>query len=92
MFDVAIMTAHVAQAINDDGDWSRTLADVYRALVPGGRLASIPATLRPRHGKAGIRRTTRRAHTLPDGSTVETWIESAPKTDGLVTLTEHRRR
>lgn len=56
VFDVAIMTAHVAQAIHDDGEWSRTLADVHRALIPGGGWPSIPGTLMPGRGKAGRRR------------------------------------
>ncbi|NWL11723.1 class I SAM-dependent methyltransferase [Paenarthrobacter nitroguajacolicus] len=90
MFDVAIMTAHVAQAINDDGDWSRTLTDVYHALIPGGRLvfdSRDPAAMAWQHW---VPANTRRRHTLPDGCTVETWAESAPKSDGLVALTEHR--
>jgi hypothetical protein len=84
------MTAHVAQAINDDGDWSRTLADVHRALVPGGRLvfdSRDPAARAWEHWTPG---KTRRLHTLPDGSIVEAWIESAAETGGLVTLAEHR--
>lgn len=89
-FDVAIMTAHVAQAINDDGDWHRTLADVNRALVPGGRLAfdsRDPAAKAWHHWTPA---KTRRRHTLPDGSVVEAWAESTLEMDGLVTLIEHR--
>ncbi|SDW96785.1 Methyltransferase domain-containing protein [Arthrobacter sp. cf158] len=89
-FDVAIMTAHVAQAISADDDWSRTLADVHRALAPGGRLAfdSRDPLARAWEGWTPVR--TRRGHTLPDGSTLETWMECAPLSGGLVTLTEHR--
>ncbi|WP_235036152.1 class I SAM-dependent methyltransferase [Arthrobacter sp. 18067] len=89
-FDVAIMTAHVAQAINDDGDWHRTLADVNRALAPGGRLAFDTRDPAARAWESWNPATTRRTHTLSDGSTVETWLESTPEIDGLVTLTEHR--
>lgn len=89
-FDVAIMTAHVAQAINDDGDWTRTLADVHNALVPGGRLVFDSRDPAARAWEHWTPAKTRRLHTLPDGSIVETWIERAPETDGLVTLAEHR--
>ncbi|MET8358791.1 class I SAM-dependent methyltransferase [Micromonospora sp. NPDC005171] len=37
-FDVAVLTSHVAQFFVDDAEWARTLADLARALVPGGRL------------------------------------------------------
>lgn len=90
VFDVAIMTAHVAQAIHDDGEWSRTLADVHRALIPGGGWPSIPGTRLPAHGKAGRRRRRGSRHTLPDGTAVETWMESDQLPEGLVTLTEYR--
>jgi len=90
MFDVAIMTAHVAQAINHDGDWSRTLLDVYRALVPGGRFVFDSRDPTARAWEHWVPAETRHRHTLPDGCTVETWAESAPKSHGLVSLTEHR--
>ena len=37
-FEAAVMTSHVAQFIVDD-EWAATLADLSRALVPGGTLA-----------------------------------------------------
>jgi ubiquinone/menaquinone biosynthesis C-methylase UbiE len=89
-FDVAIMTAHVAQAISADDDWSRTLADVHRSLAPGGRLAFDSRDPSARAWEGWTPAGTRRGHTLPDGSTLETWMECAPLTGGLVALTEHR--
>ncbi|MCP1411770.1 class I SAM-dependent methyltransferase [Paenarthrobacter sp. A20] len=89
-FDVAIMTAHVAQAINDDGDWSRTLADVHRALAPGGRLVFDTRDPAAKAWEGWNPPTTRRTHTLPDGSALETWMESVLLPGGLVALTEHR--
>lgn len=89
-FDVAILTAHVTQAINDDADWSRTLADVHRALVPGGRLAFDSRDPSARAWERWTPATTRRRHTLFDGTTIETWMESDPLPGGLVALTEHR--
>ena len=37
-FDIAFMTSHVAQFFITDTEWARALADLSRALVPGGRL------------------------------------------------------
>jgi SAM-dependent methyltransferase len=90
VFDVAIMTAHVAQAIHDDGEWSRTLADVHRALIPGGRLAFDSRDPAARAWESWTPTATRRRHTLPDGTAVETWMESDQLPEGLVTLTEYR--
>jgi 2-polyprenyl-3-methyl-5-hydroxy-6-metoxy-1,4-benzoquinol methylase len=41
-YDVAMMTAHVAQFLVDDGDRHGTLRDLHRALVPAGGSPSIP--------------------------------------------------
>ncbi|TVU58274.1 methyltransferase domain-containing protein [Paenarthrobacter nitroguajacolicus] len=90
VFDVAIMTAHVAQAITHDADWSRTLADVHRALVPGGRLAFDSRDPAARAWERWTPADTRATRTLPDGSAVETWIGETVEESGLVTFTEHR--
>ncbi|WP_433362400.1 class I SAM-dependent methyltransferase [Actinoplanes sp. CA-142083] len=37
--DFAVMTGHAAQVFRDDEEWARALADLRRALVPGGVLA-----------------------------------------------------
>ncbi|GAA3271214.1 hypothetical protein AAU01_12960 [Paenarthrobacter aurescens] len=87
---MAIMTAHVAQAITDDGDWSRTLADIQRALVPGGGLVFDSRDPVARAWERWTPANTRGVHSLPDGSMVESWVESATEFDGLVTLTERR--
>ena len=89
-FDVAIMTAHVAQAIYDDGDWSRTLADINRALVPGGRLAFDSRDPAARAWEYWTPAKTRRRCALPDGTALETWMECDPRPGGLVALTEYR--
>ena len=89
-FDVAILTAHVAQAICNDLAWTQTLDDVHRALVPGGRLAFDSRDPAARAWDRWTRLNTRDVYTLPDGTIVETWIECTPQSDGLVTLTEHR--
>ena len=52
-FDVATMTAHVAQILVDDDDCRATLRHLCRALVAGGRLSSTPAIRVPGSGSAG---------------------------------------
>lgn len=89
-FDVVVMTAHVAQAISDDSEWSRTLADVYRALVPGGLMAFDSRDPGARAWEHWTREETLDLHVLPGGAIVETWIECSPEIAGLVVLTEHR--
>lgn len=37
-FDTAVMTSHVAQFFVTDEEWAAALADLARAVVPGGRL------------------------------------------------------
>ena len=37
-FDVAVMTSHVAQFFVSDASWATVLADLGRAVVPGGRV------------------------------------------------------
>lgn len=39
MFDIALMTSHVAQVFLSDDEWAATLADLRRSLVAGGLLA-----------------------------------------------------
>ncbi|MGO3269972.1 class I SAM-dependent methyltransferase, partial [Corynebacterium casei] len=74
-FDVAIMTSHVAQAISNDDDWAQTLEDVYRSLVPGGRLAFDSRDPAARVWERWTPANTHGSYTLPDGTTIETWIE-----------------
>jgi len=38
-FDLAVMTANVAQVFVTDDDWARTLRAIHAALRPGGHLA-----------------------------------------------------
>lgn len=38
-FDLALMTSHVAQIFVEDAEWRAVLAELHRALRPGGRLA-----------------------------------------------------
>ena len=38
VFDVVVMTSHVAQFMVTDEEWNSTLASLVRTLTPGGRL------------------------------------------------------
>ena len=73
--DLAAMTANVAQVFLTDEAWAATLAGIRGALRPGGWL--VFETRDP--GAQGWLRWTR-DHTrtralLPDGNTVESWID-----------------
>lgn len=89
-FDAVLMTSHVAQAIVDDSQWNRTLADIRRVLVPGGRLVFDSRDPRARVWENWTPATTRNQFTLPDGTKLHLWIDSAPHNEGLVKITEHR--
>ena len=86
-FDLALMTAHVAQAIWQDGAWKRTLHDLAAALVPDGRLA-----FDSRDPAARIWETwhgSRRTLALPDGTTAENWYEVISAENELITFVDH---
>lgn len=84
--DLAVMTGNVAQHIGDP-DWSRTLADLHRALRRGGTLAfesRNPAT-RAWRAWSAPERTTR---STADGP-LEEWTEAEEVAPGVVELTAH---
>jgi len=83
-FDVAVLTSHVAQFLITDEEWERTFADVQRALVPGGRLAFDTRDPLDRTWERWNPVDSRRAVTMPDGTTVEMWTEVTGVHDGLV--------
>lgn len=89
-FDAVLMSSHVAQAIDDDGEWQRTLADVRGALRPGGRLVFDSRDPQARAWERWTPGTTRSQHTLPDGTGVQLWIDAQERERGLVAITEHR--
>lgn len=73
-FDLTLMTSHVAQVFVDDAAWLETLADIRRALVPGGRLAfdSRDPAVDAREVWSGDDAT--HVH-LPDGSQLAIWTQ-----------------
>jgi SAM-dependent methyltransferase len=79
--DLAVMTANVAQAIVDPGDWSDTLTAAHSALRPGGLLmfeTRVPAR------QAWLRWTRDHTHQVLDG--IETWCDLLDVTGPLVTF------
>ncbi|TRV71977.1 class I SAM-dependent methyltransferase [Streptomyces sp. 130] len=84
--DLATMTANVAQAIVDPGDWQATLRGVHAALRPGGRLVfetRVPAR------RAWEKWTREQSHSVTevDGvGAVETWVQVTEVTGPLVSF------
>ncbi len=83
-FDVAVMTSHVAQFFVSDQDWEATLADLRRALVPGGRLTFDSRDPRARGWKRWNPADSRRDVTLPDGRMVTAITRVYAVTAGVV--------
>lgn len=88
-FDVAVMTSHVAQFLVDDDEWRRTLADLRRALVPGGRLVFDSRDPRAREWERWNPVDSQRRISLPDGRVVAAWTEVTAVQDGAVTFSHH---
>lgn len=84
--DLIIMSANVAMHILGD-DWTTTLADIARGLVPGGRLA-----FESRNPAARAWRTWNdqlSEHETPLGRLRESTRTTAPDADGIVTMSCH---
>lgn len=88
-YDVAVLTSHVAQEIRADDEWARTLADLRRALVPGGRLAFDSRDPAARRWERWNPKDSRRRLALPDGRVVDAWTEVTGVGDGLVSFVHH---
>ncbi|SCL37469.1 Methyltransferase domain-containing protein [Micromonospora pallida] len=90
-FDVAVMTSHVAQFFTTDEEWDAVLADLRRALVPGGRLVFDSRDPADRRWERWNPVDSRRHPRLPDGRTVEAWTEVTEIRGDLVSFTHHYR-
>lgn len=89
-FDIAFMTSHVAQFFITDEEWDHALADLRRALVPGGRLVFDSRDPAARAWEAWNPNDSRRHVRLPDGQSVELRSGAAtPDENGVVTSTLH---
>ena len=85
-FDVAVMTSHVAQFLVTDDEWGRVLADLRRALVPGGLLTFDTRDPRARGWERWNPAESRREVALPDGRTVIFAAEVISVAGGVVSF------
>jgi SAM-dependent methyltransferase len=86
-FDVAVMTSHVAQFFVTDTGWRQALADLHRALVPGGRLIFDTRDPRARGWERWNPADSRREVRLPDGRDVIATTDISAVADGVVSFT-----
>ena len=86
-FDVALMTSHVAQLFVADDEWAGVLADLRRALVPGGVLVFDTRDPRDRAWEAWHAPGDRDPVALDGGRVVQTWSEVTGERDGVVDFT-----
>jgi SAM-dependent methyltransferase len=88
-FDVAVMTSHVAQFFVGNDEWGRTLADLERSLVPGGRLAFDTRDPRARAWERWNADDSQRRIDLSDRVAFTAWTEVTAVQDGVVSLVHH---
>lgn len=88
-FDVAVMTSHVAQFFVEDDEWTRTVADLKRSLVPGGRLVFDTRDPKARRWEQWNPVDSQRRIELPDGHVVTAWTGVTSVQDGAVSFTHH---
>ena len=90
-FDVAIMTGHVAQFLLTEDEWADALGAVWRALVPGGRLAFHAYDPAGRIWERWNPTDSRREVVLSDGSRVQIRTEVTTQTLDTVSFAHHYR-
>ncbi|MCC5949852.1 MAG: class I SAM-dependent methyltransferase [Nitriliruptoraceae bacterium] len=90
-FDLVLMTRHVAQFLISDDDWSATLRQLARVLVPGGRLVFDSRDPRARAWEQWTPQESRSVVVLPDGSTVEQFTEVTATSGEVVSFATHFR-
>jgi len=88
-FDVAVMTAHVAQVFVTPAEWGATLADLKRALVRGGRLIFDSRDPAARAWERWNPVDARQDVTLPDGRVVTVTTEVTAVRGGAVSFRRH---
>ncbi len=88
-FDAALLTSHVAQFFVTDDAFATALADLRRALRPGGRLIFDSRDPADRRWERWNPVDSRHDTVLPDGTALTNWSEVTSVVDGAVRLTHH---
>lgn len=85
-FDLATMTANVAQVFVEDQDWLSTLRAIRACLRVGGHLAFETQMPADRAWERWTKELTRQVVDLPTEGPVERWIQTTNVNGGLVTF------
>lgn len=88
-FDLALMTSHVAQIFVEDTEWRAVLAELHRALRPGGRLAFDSRDPEARGWEAWDSGDAPDTVTLPNGQTLTARTTVDAVQGDRVTFTGH---
>jgi ubiquinone/menaquinone biosynthesis C-methylase UbiE len=88
-FNVAVMTSHVAQFFVGDDEWKRTLADLKRSLVPGGKLLFDSRDPRAREWERWNPVDSQHQIALSEREAATAWTEVTALGDGTVSFTHH---
>ncbi|MFJ6486361.1 MULTISPECIES: class I SAM-dependent methyltransferase [unclassified Streptomyces] len=84
--DLATMTANVAQAIVDPGNWQKTLRGAHEALRPGGHLVFETRDPARRAWEEWTPENSRRVTEIPGVGPVESWVRLIEVSRPLVTF------
>lgn len=84
--DLAVMTGHVAQVFLTDGDWNAMLADVRRALRPGGRFAFETRNPAAQSWRGWTREESFGTYPWPGGGSYDSWVQVTSVEPGLVSF------
>jgi ubiquinone/menaquinone biosynthesis C-methylase UbiE len=84
--DAVTMTANVAQVFLSDADWLATLAEVHRALRPGGRLVFETRDPARRAWEGWTEEATRSTTDIPGVGRVTDWVQVTDVDGELVTF------
>jgi hypothetical protein len=83
------MTSHVAQFFVTDAEFAAALADLRRALRPGGRLIFDSRDPADRRWEKWNPVDSRHVTPLPSGGWFETWTDVTSVVDGAVSFDHH---
>ncbi|MEM7287056.1 MAG: methyltransferase domain-containing protein [Actinomycetota bacterium] len=73
--DLVVMMGHVAQYFVDDDHWARTLSQIHRALVPGGRVTFESRNPMIDWASQWTEANSRGTLDHPRGGTFEAWVQ-----------------